>query len=325
MCGNKTFADTPIGRAKQSDQNVSLLQFAARHGRALLVLGLVVGAGAPTLAEALRPWLPEFVAILLMLTALRVGHKTALGSLTDLPKVVLLVLGLQLVMPLAALAGFALTNVLEHPFALAVVLMLAAPSVTGAPNFLIMMGQDPALAMRILIIGTAAFPITALPVLWGLPALDGDVAASATLRLIAVILCATALGFAIRHSAFGDLSNATRAKLDGLSAIALSVIVVGLMSEIGPMLRADPIGLLWVALAVLALNFGLQVLVFASLRRYSTYAAAIAIVTGNRNVALFLIALPPDITGPLLVFIGCYQIPMYLTPIVMKRVYRLTL
>jgi ACR3 family arsenite transporter len=34
---------------------------------------------------------------------------------------------------------------------------------------------------------------------------------------------------------------------------------------------------------------------------------------------LFLVALPETVTAPLLVFIGCYQIPMYLTPLVTGR------
>jgi arsenite transporter len=33
------------------------------------------------------------------------------------------------------------------------------------------------------------------------------------------------------------------------------------------------------------------------------------------------VALPAGITDPLLLFIGCYQIPMYLTPILMKPLY----
>jgi len=42
-----------------------------------------------------------------------------------------------------------------------------------------------------------------------------------------------------------------------------------------------------------------------------------SIVAGNRNIALFLIVLPPEVAGPLMIFIGCYQIPMYLTPMVL--------
>jgi hypothetical protein len=47
-----------------------------------------------------------------------------------------------------------------------------------------------------------------------------------------------------------------------------------------------------------------------------------AIIAGNRNVALFLAALPAAQTEPLLLFIGCYQIPMYLTPLLFGRLYK---
>ena len=33
-------------------------------------------------------------------------------------------------------------------------------------------------------------------------------------------------------------------------------------------------------------------------------------------------ALPVSVTEPMLLFIGCYQIPMYLTPILLARLYR---
>ncbi|MEO1398544.1 MAG: hypothetical protein AAFU56_06720, partial [Pseudomonadota bacterium] len=48
---------------------------------------------------------------------------------------------------------------------------------------------------------------------------------------------------------------------------------------------------------------------------------ALSIVAGNRNMALFLAALPAATTDPILLFIGCYQIPMYLTPILLGRLY----
>ena len=51
-------------------------------------------------------------------------------------------------------------------------------------------------------------------------------------------------------------------------------------------------------------------------------APALAIVAGNRNLALFLGAVPPETLEALLLFVGCYQVPMYLTPLVMARLYR---
>lgn len=37
---------------------------------------------------------------------------------------------------------------------------------------------------------------------------------------------------------------------------------------------------------------------------------------------LFIAALPAAQTGPLLIFIACYLIPMYLTPLLLGRLYR---
>ncbi len=47
----------------------------------------------------------------------------------------------------------------------------------------------------------------------------------------------------------------------------------------------------------------------------------VSVVAGNRNIALFLVALPAAVTDPVLVFIGCYQVPMYLTPVLLGRFY----
>ena len=69
------------------------------------------------------------------------------------------------------------------------------------------------------------------------------------------------------------------------------------------------------------INLGLQLATCAVVRR-SPSAPSLAIVAGNRNIALFLVALPYEITDRILLFIGCYQIPMYLTPLLLARFYR---
>ncbi|KMK67760.1 hypothetical protein IMCC21224_112634 [Puniceibacterium sp. IMCC21224] len=289
------------------------------------MLGLLAGLALPELAAAMRPWLPHLVALLLFMTALRVGARAALGGLGQARVSLGFVLVLQVALPLLALGILAALDLLAWPLATAVVLMLAAPSVTGSPNFAIMTGHDPAPAMRLLVLGTALFPLTALPVLWLLPQLGGiEAAVQAALRLIVVTLAAVALGFAARRWLLPHPSDAQSRALDGANALALAVIVVGLMSAIGPLARSDPQRLAWWMAAVVAVNFGLQIAGFVVLRRLPglrSWTVPVSIIAGNRNIALFLIALPPDVTAPLLIFIGCYQVPMYLTPILLKKLH----
>lgn len=296
------------------------LHLLARHGRLCLVAGLLAGLGLPGLAAALRPWVGELVALLLVLTAARIGARAALGSLRDAGAAAGLFLAMQVALPLAALAAFSALGWLGAPFAVAVALMLSAPSVTGAPNFAIMLGLDPAPALRVLVLGTALFPLTALPVL---SAVGGAQALGQAGVLMAAILGAVGFGFAMRRFWPGPFGTDQARALDGLAALVLGIVVVGLMSAIGPLARADPGRLaLWLA-AVIAVNFGLQIAASVILRRIGYAAwAPVSMIAGNRNIALFLLVLPPEIAAPLMIFVGCYQVPMYLTPILLARLYR---
>ena len=295
-----------------------ILHLAARHARLCLVAGLLAGLTLESLAQALRPWLPELVALLLFLSAVRIGPARAIGSLGEARRTLAVIAAYQIALPLLALAAVLALGLTGYTMALVLTLLLSAPPVTGSPNFTALMGHDPAPPMRVLILGTAFFPLTVLPVLWALPQLgDATAVLAAAARLIAVIGAAVALGFAanrlIRPESNPDRLRAT----DGASAIVLGVVVVGLMSALGPALRSEPQTVaLWLAFAV-TVNFTLQVIAWRI-----TGVAGYAIQSGNRNIALFLVALPPEVTDPILIFIGCYQIPMYLTPMIMARLYR---
>ena len=295
----------------------NVLRLAARHGRLLLVAGLVAGFTLPGLAATLKPWLPPMVAGLVFISALRIGLRAAVGNLAQARGSLGVVLALQLGVPLFLVALFALTGWLGSAAALALVLAMSAPSISGGPAFTAMLGHDPAPAMRLLVLGTALLPLTVLPVFWLLPALGGvsDVA-HAALRLTAILGLAIAAAFALRRMTFPDPRPETIQMLDGLAAIALATIVIGLMSAVGPALRADPAAFAgWLALAF-AINFGMQALSFAA-----HGSAPVSVIAGNRNIALFLVALPASVTDPVLIFIGCYQVPMYLTPVLLGKFY----
>ncbi|KXF75152.1 hypothetical protein ATN84_21005 [Paramesorhizobium deserti] len=303
---------------------VDALAHAARHGRLILVLGLAVGIALPGFALAMRPWIGELIALLLFIAALRVGPRQAVGALRDLGNSIGIALLFQMALPLAALLVFHLAG-WTGALATALVLMMAASPISGSPNLTILTGNDPAPALRQLVIGTALLPLTVIPVFWLSPAL-GDVAQvlSAAGRLLAIIALAAVAAFTIRWFFLKTPSLRTIAAIDGLSAIAMAVVVVGLMSAVGPAIWETP-STFMVALAVaFAGNFGLQIAVALLLRRAGRkhLAAPLGIIAGNRNIALFLTALPASVIDPLLLFIGCYQIPMYLTPILMDWLYR---
>ena len=193
------------------------LASAARHGRSILVLGLVVGVASPALAGAMKPWIGELVMLMLFLSAFRVGPRAAFGAVRDLRAAAGLTLILQVAAPVAAILAFGLigwTGVL----ATGLILMLAAPPISGSPNLTVLTGNDPAPALRQLVVGTALLGLTVIPVFWLAPGLDGagDVIAASS-RLMLVILCATGAGFALRAFWFRELAAPGLRRVDGLS------------------------------------------------------------------------------------------------------------
>ena len=307
----------PVGRRQSIDDHMTLF---ARHGRLTLIAGLAVGIAFPALADIMRGSLTILIASLLLLSAYRIGLARVAGSLADARRTLLLVLVLQVALPLALwLATLPLPQAgLVGTLAAAVVLLTASSSIAGAPNIVAMTGHDGASALRLLILGTALLPFTVIPTFLAI-GLSVNVL-DASLRLLAIIALACGLGFALRR--FTDEPDAgTIARVDGWSALLMGVVVIGLMSAVGPALRDAPATLGWTLLAAFAANFGLQLLA-AALLPASPDRAGQAFVAGNRNMALFLAALPPGATEPMMLFIGCYQIPMYLTPVLLGRFYR---
>ncbi|WP_298921750.1 hypothetical protein [uncultured Roseobacter sp.] len=304
---------------------VRLLWFISDNARACLIAGLVAGLALPRLSATMQPWLPQMVAGLLTITALRIGHRAAIGALADLRWGLGSVVALQLALPLALLGLSWLFGIAGSPAAMAMVLATAAPAISGAPNLALLLGQDAGRMMQILVLGTAAFPLTVLPVMALMPELgDPVLVVASALKLLGVITVSTGVGFALREILFLHPTVGQIKTLDGLSVLAFSAIVIGLMAALNPALRNDPgaVGL-W-ALLAFAISYLAQWITYKGLRasRLAHVAGPLAIGAGNRNIALFLVALPQEVLAPLMVFVGCWQLPMYLTPILLRWLYR---
>jgi len=288
-----------------------------------LVLGILGGLVAPDLAPALQGLVAPVVVALLFLGVLRLGPEGVRAGLYGWRGGVIAVLALQLALPVAAVLGGQAIG-LGGVVLAGVVLVLAAAPITGSPNLAILSGASGAVALRQLVLGTALLPLTALPVFllmpgWGAPQEVVVIVA----RLLVLIGLAGGLGLWLRHRGIVGGDPRSLRAIDGLATLLLAVIVIALMGAVGPALLSGSGA--WIMLAgVLALGFGLQagVLVVMHKRAPLVEVASLSQAAGNRNIALFLGVLPASVAADLFVFIGLYQIPMYLTPLVMGWVYR---
>lgn len=285
----------------------------------MLPVGLALGLASPALAQALRPTIGPVVVILLFLAVLRIGPEGLRIGRAGLMRAGLRALLLQLALPLSVALPLAGMGLLQGSFALGAVLFLCAAPLTGAAHFAVMAGGDPAPALRQTVIGTALLPFTVVPIFALAPAFGGaSEVIAAVLRLLGVIAVAGGLALWLRSRGIVQGTARVMTTIDAIAAVLLAVVVIGIMSAVGQTLRDDP-GTFWRAMAfVCAIGLGLQALAVLLLQP-GPDRPALAVVAGNRNVALFLGVLPAAVTDDLLLLIGCFQVPMYLTPLILPR------
>ena len=310
-----------------------ILSLGAAYGRQTLLVGLVIGIALPELGAILSPFIAPMIVLLVYLSALRIPDQQFLDLKTNWRFILRAVLVLQLAVPLIILVMIlALMTVVSSsewsnmaiPFMLAAFILMAAPSIAGAPSFMLMLGRRANHAFHLLIIGTLLVPLTCFLVFnlaaggFGLEALNYKEITRTAFILFLTITGTSALAALTRR--FIPVEAVTSAKsghpLDGLGGILLALLVIALMTPVRPALLFEPLTLIaWLAF-VFAINFGLQSLVWFYVRRKypRDLAMSLAMIAGNRNIALFLLALPVETLHPLYLFIGCYQIPMYCTP-----------
>lgn len=300
-----------------------ILHFLARHGRLVLVAGLIAGIALPGLAKILQAYIPEAAALMLFVMALRIGPREALGRLSEIRASLSAILFFQVVMPVAFALAFKLAG-FGGPVADAIIILAAAPPISGSPNLVLLTRNDPAPALRLLITGTALLPVTIFPAFYLWPAFgDAGAVLASSLRLMVLIGGAALLAFTIRAFLLPKPSQKSLKSIDGLSVLVMALVVLGLMADFGPAISERPGDLALTLVAAFGVNFGLQIIIFmtsgaAGLR---DNRAAYAISAGNRNMMLFIAALPVALTQPILLFLACYQVPMYLTPLLLGKLY----
>jgi hypothetical protein len=292
----------------------------AAYGRWMLVAGLVAGLALPDLAQAMRPAVGPLVVALLFLAMLRIGPAGLRIGRAGLVRAAGIAALFQLALPMAVALPLTALGLLDGRYALGAVLILAAAPITGAAHIAVMAGGAPATALRQTVIGTALLPFTVLPVFALAPAFgSASEVIAAVLRLLAVIALAGGLALILRHREIVPGTPGAMTAIDAVAAILLGIVVIGMMTAAGDTLRNAPAEFALAMGFVCAIAFGLQAAA-ALLWPDRAEAGALAVCLGNRNVALFLGVLPAALTDELLLLIGCYQVPMYLTPLVLPRI-----
>jgi len=300
-----------------------ILHPVANHSRLALVAGLILGIFIPPLADLIKPWVGYWVAVLLFLAAFRIQPRDALGSREDYKYVAIFIAVFQILIP-CFVALFFLGINFNGPLAIALLILFTSAPISGSPGLTMITGNNPVPTLRLLVFTMALLPLTIFLPFSIMPFLGNPQEVSwIALKLFLIIFSASILAFALRHLFLRNPSKDTIKSIDALTAIAMAIVVIGLMTGFDDAMFNRPLEILLMLIIAFIVNIGIQVLVWFAVDNFNfgDTRAAFAICAGNRNLAIFLAALPATITDPILLFIACYQIPMYLTPTLLGRIY----
>ena len=288
--------------------------------------GVLLGIVAPPLAALAQPLLVPTLLIPLTLALVRLDWTAILAWRQRTGTAALLVVWLLGISPLlvwgvtTALlpAGF------PPPLRQALVLMAASSPIVSSVAIALIVGLDATLAIVAVLLSTALVPLTLPPLAAVLVGVTLEIGLGTfMLRLALLVGLAFAAAAIIRRFVAAEKLAAHRELLDGLTVINLMLFGLAIMDGVTAYALQRP-GYVAIALAAaFVFNLGLQAAGYLAFRRLGRREAlSVALVSGNCNMGLVLVALQGKASFDVTVFFALAQIPMYTLPALMARAYR---
>ncbi len=288
----------------------------------MLALGIFAGLFIPPLAALFRDVVTITVAGLMTLVLLRVDLSQVLAYLRRPLLVAALTAWLLLVMPLLAYLVARLTG-LDGPLGAALVISATGCAATSSPAFARMMGLDGEISLVVAMVTTMLIPFTAPPLALGLMGIDLAISLTGLMaRLALVVGLPLLLSIAIRRVVGEAALRRVGPAVDGAVVWLVVLYGFGVMDGMLAKLLADPAWIIGGLALAFAGNFGMNIataLAFAAAGKRLALAAGL--LSGNRNMALYLAVLPAATDERILLFFALAQFPLFLSPFLLRPIY----
>jgi bile acid:Na+ symporter, BASS family len=309
------------------DANVhATLAFLGRYATLFMASGVLVGIAVPPLATLAKPLLVPTLLIPLTLALVRLDWRAMLAWRQRVGTAALLLVWLLGVSPLLV---WAITTALvplgfPEPLRVALVLMAASSPIVSSVAIALMVGLDATLAIVAVLLATALVPLTLPPLSAALVGVTLDIGLGAfMLRLGGLVGSAFAVAWLIRRLVSAAVLARQHELLDGLTVINLVVFGLAIMDGVTAYAIEQPGYVATALVAAYAFNLLLQAAGYLAFRSLDRRAAlTVALVSGNCNMGLVLVALQDKAAFEITVFFALAQIPMYTLPALSARWYR---
>lgn len=288
----------------------------------MLGVGVFAGLLVPPLAAAMHWIITPNVVGLMTLVLLRIDIPAAIGHLRRAGRLVLIVGFHLLACPLLAWAVVTPLH-LDAGITSGVVIFATGCAATSGAAFARLVGLDPELTLLATLATTLLVPLSAPPIAFALMGVDLAISLTAFMtRLALVVGIPLLLSVAIRRVAGAARLAPLGPAIDGAVVWLVVLYGFGVMDGLAARLLGDPAWVLQATLAAFAADFGLNVVTTLAFRGMGRRTAASAgLMSGNRNMALYLAILPAAADARIALFFALCQFPLFLSPFLLRRFY----
>ena len=302
---------------------LAALTLLGRHGSAVLPVGVFVGLLIPPLAALMKPLLIPGIIGPFIIALIRMDWQKLVDHASRPWIIIPILLWLLIAAPLLvdSLLGFIPLDAGLHG---SLVLMAAASPLMASASLALIIGLDAPLAVILTFAGTALVPLTLPPIALHLLGIEIDIAiGELMLRLGLLVGGCFALAWLIRRWLPKGFTDRHAAPLDGLAVIGLLVFAIAVMDGVTALAFERPTFVIEATLAVFGLNVIMQTIAALAFSWCGVHQALTAgLCSGNRNLGLLLAAMTDRAGQDLLIIIAVAQFPIYILPMVQRRLYR---
>jgi predicted Na+-dependent transporter len=299
-----------------------VLDYLNKKSPFLMILGVVFGLSFPSVSELIRPHVVAISVFMAITSMVRIDPVKLFSVLKEPLSVATAMIFVLIILPcltyftcrFAGLSGWLTTGL---TFA------SAAPPLSSAAAFALLVRIDPAIATGLSIPATIIAPFSVWFLTSTLPSLGNGVELSGLVfRLLTILIGSLICALLIRFFLGAKQINSWSDKIDALTVLSVTLIAIGVMHEIGLVMRSDPFILALVMLLASVISYGSLGLSVAAFWGAGTDKAfAVGLLSCVKNMAI-MVAAVIDVVDPMIALVViCAQVPIFLSPLIMRSIF----
>ena len=292
----------------------SFLRIAGRNGALVVIFGVLIGLGLPTLSNSTRPLLAGAIFVFTFGSFLKVDSRNFIAEASDMRRNVLIALWATFGVPAVIFVMIGITHP-DRELSQGLLFWALVPASPACVAFAAILRLNAVISLLATVIGTAMAPlyIPLLASLLGGYRLDFDPVGT-SFELVVVVGGAFLASLAVKRLAAPFIA-ANPEVVTGIAVCAMFVAGMGAMKGMQAHILLQPALSLRFVVFAYALLFGFEILGSLLFWRYGRTAAFTAgLVSGTRTITLAWVVLGDKILPMADLFLAASMIAKYTAP-----------